>query len=216
MYRSIADDTISPLRIGAGSIALGLHLIAFGVLLMPPRPLLPALVTTPQELMVELIAEVVAKPEPVPPPPEPPRRPDPTPRAVPTPVEPVVPVTLAESALPVPVAVPAIEDSTPGPSTDVAPVTRAAQIAYDKVPQPPYPGIAIRRRWEGTVMLRIRVDESGRPREVQIERSSGHRVLDQTASEHVLARWRFQPALQDGVAVPAWARVPIVFSLREG
>ena len=34
MYRSMADDTISPLRIGAGSVALGLHLIAFGVLLI--------------------------------------------------------------------------------------------------------------------------------------------------------------------------------------
>ena len=39
------------------------------------------------------------------------------------------------------------------------------------------------------------------------------RGLDRAAREHVLKKWRFQPAMQDGVPVQAWGRVPIVFTL---
>ena len=66
---------------------------------------------------------------------------------------------------------------------------------------------------EGTVMLRILVGTDGTPLQVDIERSSGSRGLDRAAREHVLKKWRFQPAMQDGVPVQAWGRVPIVFTL---
>ena len=66
---------------------------------------------------------------------------------------------------------------------------------------------------EGTVLLRVLVDETGRPREVSIETSSGHRLLDQAAREQVLAKWRFHPATRQGRAVAAYALVPIDFKL---
>jgi protein TonB len=48
---------------------------------------------------------------------------------------------------------------------------------------------------------------------VEIERSSGHRELDRTAREHVLAKWRFHPAQRQGRAISAYALVPIDFRL---
>jgi protein TonB len=57
------------------------------------------------------------------------------------------------------------------------------------------------------------VDEQGWPKEVAIETSSGHRDLDRAAREQVLAKWRFHPATRQGRAIPAYALVPIGFSL---
>ena len=202
------------MRITAGSVALALHLVAFGLLILPARPAAPPAPQAPQDLVVEFIAQVVSKPEPVPPIPTPPRPPKPQPRTTPTPT--TVPVQLAESALPMPVAISVPEHIVPGPTSTSGPISRGAQIAYDQASPPPYPSLARRRSWEGTVLLRVRVDAAGRPVEVVIERSSGHSLLDRSASEHVLARWRFQPAIVDGRAVTAWARVPIQFNLEKG
>ena len=63
------------------------------------------------------------------------------------------------------------------------------------------------------MLLRVLVDAFGRPVEVTVERSSGHRDLDRAARDKVLADWRFDPAQRDGVAVPAYALVPIDFTL---
>jgi len=59
----------------------------------------------------------------------------------------------------------------------------------------------------------VRVDEHGKPIEVLILKSSGSRELDNAARDHVLAAWRFNPAQRDGHAIPAWAQVPVKFSL---
>jgi protein TonB len=61
----------------------------------------------------------------------------------------------------------------------------------------------------------VLVDESGTPIDVVIEQSSGHTLLDRSAREQVLAGWRFQPAIVDGKAVQAWARVPVSFDLHD-
>lgn len=216
MRLAALSSDLSPSRITAGAMTLTVHLIAFGCLILPPRPSLPDPVVEPHKTVVELIARVVSPPKPVPPIPEPPRppKPTPTPRITPTPV--TVPVQLAESAVAVPVSLPETTIGDPGPTTPAVSMDHGAQIAYDQASPPPYPSRARRQRWEGTVLLRVRVDENGRPREVVIERSSGHSLLDRTATEHVLARWRFQPAVVAGRAVGAWARVPIAFRLDQG
>jgi protein TonB len=51
---------------------------------------------------------------------------------------------------------------------------------------------------------------------VAIERSSGSRTLDDAAREHILAAWRFHPAMRDGHAIEAWALVPVQFNLGRG
>ena len=88
-----------------------------------------------------------------------------------------------------------------------------AQLTADVFPAPPYPHQASARRITGTVTLRIRVDASGSPVEVLVENSSGSSILDQAALKFVKARWHFVPATQDGVAVEAWALLPIAYVL---
>jgi protein TonB len=102
--------------------------------------------------------------------------------------------------------------ATPGPVVEAAPVETT--LAYVAAPAPKYPTQAIRGRMQGTVTLRVLVDESGKPLEVVVESSSGHQVLDDAARKQVLASWRFQPAVQNGQHVKAWARIPVTFDLR--
>jgi len=66
------------------------------------------------------------------------------------------------------------------------------------------------------VLLKVLVDLSGKPVQVMIERSSGSRALDDAARKHVLAAWRFHPAMRDGHAIEAWAVVPVRFNLDQG
>lgn len=99
----------------------------------------------------------------------------------------------------------------------VEPVVGSAGVstgaAYLFAPEPRYPGFSKRRGHQGVVMLSVLVGADGRPREVRVERSSGHRELDDAAQDQVLGVWRFQPAQREGVAVEAWVRVPVEFRI---
>lgn len=108
---------------------------------------------------------------------------------------------------------PAIDLTPPPTAGKVDPEPIEASLAYREVSPPPYPRAALRDGIEGTVQLRVLVDETGHVLDVQVERSSGDRQLDSAAREHVLHRWLFQPAQRNGVAMRAWGRVPIVFRL---
>lgn len=82
---------------------------------------------------------------------------------------------------------------------------------FHNVP-PAYPAEAQRRGWQGTVLLRLSIDESGRVAEARVERSSGFELLDDTALQAV-RHWRAQPAVRRGRAVSTTAFQPIVFRL---
>jgi periplasmic protein TonB len=100
---------------------------------------------------------------------------------------------------------------TAAPVAEAAPVE--TNLAYVSAPAPKYPQQAIRGRMQGTVTLRVLVDEAGKPLDVVVESSSGHKVLDDAARNQVLGSWRFQPAVQNGQHVKAWARIPVTFDL---
>ncbi|WP_027485318.1 energy transducer TonB [Rhodanobacter sp. OR87] len=114
---------------------------------------------------------------------------------------------------PPPVATPTLLPSatTPGPAL-TAPVE--ASLAYRSAPLR-FPTRALQQRMQGTVLLRVLVDETGKPVQVSVEHGSGYLLLDHSAVEQVLAGWQFQPAMVNGRAVRAWARVPVTFDLRE-
>ncbi len=96
----------------------------------------------------------------------------------------------------------------------LAPIVQAREGAnYLKNPRPGYPSLARREGWHGTTTLRVQVGENGRPRSVQIQRSSGREVLDNAATEAV-KKWTFAPATQGGQPVAGWVTVPIVFQLQ--
>ena len=85
---------------------------------------------------------------------------------------------------------------------------------YFQNPAPLYPERARQLRQEGLVTLLVAVDREGRPARVEIERSSGYCILDQSALEAVRG-WKFQPARLGGLAVESKVRVPIRFRLEE-
>ncbi|HEV2621892.1 MAG TPA: energy transducer TonB [Frateuria sp.] len=114
-----------------------------------------------------------------------------------------------------PVQVPTLLPSSAGVAPEgVATAPVEASLAYRNAPLT-FPAQAIRQHMHGTVLLRVLVDEAGKPVEVVVERGSGYPLLDRSAREQVLASWRFQPASVAGRAVRAWARVPVSFELRK-
>ncbi|MNL95678.1 transport protein TonB [compost metagenome] len=167
----------------------------------PPEPIAQPVVEPPPPVEDELAVK--------PPPPKPIPKPKPVVKPVPKPVAKPVEQPPAPSALPQPVAAPA-PPALPAPK----PVTPAsASAGYLKNPAPEYPSLALRRGWEGTVLLRVHVLASGKPSEIQIQKSSGRDQLDDAALAAV-KRWSFVPAKQGDVAQDGWVNVPIDFKIK--
>ena len=203
-------------RIAAGAGAIALNVTVLLLLLVPAG--MPALAppSNPGIVVVPIIDRIVP---PTPPVPVPVTRPvTPVAPAVPTPVHrdvrPVIDqVVVDQGTLPA--------DDVVVPSTDTAvndiappsgPVT-GLRLEYATAPSPPYPRDALIAGLQGTVLLQVLVDVDGRPVQVDVERSSGHRVLDDAARRYVLRHWMFRPATKDGRPVQAVGLVPIAYSL---
>jgi len=77
--------------------------------------------------------------------------------------------------------------------------------------EPEYSEEARRASLEGTVLLRIIVDEDGRPRELKVMRSLGL-GLDEKAIVAV-SNWQFAPGTKDGQPVPVQAQIEVNFRL---
>ncbi|MGO1071463.1 energy transducer TonB [Lysobacter sp. CA199] len=92
-------------------------------------------------------------------------------------------------------------------------VLSGATLQALKNPPPTYPTQAVRDNLTGVVELEILVGVDGKPLDVLVVRSSGHRILDQAAIRVVKSRWTFQPAMSNGQPVQARGRVPIEFKL---
>ena len=86
---------------------------------------------------------------------------------------------------------------------------------YKINPKPRYPMLARRKGYEGTILLRVFVLESGGVGKVELEKSSGYEILDESALKAV-KEWVFIPGKRDGSPVPSWVTVPIKFQLNSG
>ena len=225
--RAHADDAarLDPARIGGISSAIALHLIVFGLLMMPAQVPMDM---TPEESRTRY-EPVIRTPPPPPPPPievDVVKKPSITPKPHPalTPPRETVRVPDAASSSTTSVTVdeaPVIADhgeSLPprgdegGPSSGGEPMAGVA-LQYLRNPAPAYPRDALREGLEGTVLLRVLVDEAGRPVEVSIATGSGHRTLDRAAREQVLRHWTFVPAQRNGRPVRAIGTVPVAFRI---
>ena len=60
-------------------------------------------------------------------------------------------------------------------------------------PQPPYPKIALEQAQQGSVMLRMTVDDAGLIKTIEVAQSSGFPVLDHSALEFVKRHWTVPP-----------------------
>ena len=56
-------------------------------------------------------------------------------------------------------------------------------------PQPPYPKIALEQGQQGSVTLRMTVDDAGLIQTIEVAQSSGFPVLDHSALEFVKRHW---------------------------
>ena len=87
-----------------------------------------------------------------------------------------------------------------------------AEPIYKENPPPHYPETARRKGCEGRTILKVEVLENGKAGKIEIEESSGFRVLDTAALESVRG-WTFVPGTINGKRTAQWIRVPIRFVL---
>jgi len=161
---------------------------------------------------------------PPPPPPEPPKPQPQVAKQVPIPVRQPLPVvrevidtgpsnaetvavaTAPQPPAPVPVAAP---PALPAPE----PVTEPRGFAgYRNNPAPDYPALAQDRGLQGQVILKVQVLATGKPAAINVEKSSGHKVLDDAAIKAVQG-WAFEPARRGQTPIDGWVKVPLNFKL---
>ena len=125
--------------------------------------------------------------------------------------------TMPELQIEEPIAPPS-ETAIPASDNAVAATTAtdSGAIAQDLKAtsrvEPTYPSASRRAGEEGTVRLKVLVDEKGRPRDVTLANSSGSARLDQAAMDAV-RRWRFVAATDGTNPIAAWTQVAITFRL---
>jgi protein TonB len=203
---------------------IGLHVALVAVLLQFDA--VRTAVTTAAPVMVTLMPPPREKPKetPKPPPPPPKREVRHKPRPAPAPpiitAQPEAPSTYTAPP-PTPEPLPPIEAPVapvaaapaPEPAPPPPPVTPPRfNAAYLNNPPPAYPLESRQTGEQGRVVLRVFVNESGLPQEIQVRTSSGFSRLDNTAQETV-RRWKFVPARRGDTAVGAWVLVPMTFRL---
>jgi TonB family protein len=74
---------------------------------------------------------------------------------------------------------------------------------------PVYPAQALKQRVRGVVVLRVAVDEEGRPADIQVEQ--GARSDLNEAAVEAARHWRWEPARKDGQAVRGTTRIRFPF-----
>ncbi|MDB5800018.1 MAG: hypothetical protein JWL63_957 [Rhodocyclales bacterium] len=219
-----------PQRYGALIGVVGLHLAA-GMALVAMK-LSEPLAAEPPILNVQWLPTQQAVPEPVKPhekPKEPPKKLPPVPTQKPVPVPQVRPVETPLIQAPAatvaavvetpqaPPAPPAPPQPAPAPQVVQAPAppidpNLKPSVDCTQSPQPSYPSASRTLGEEGTVMLRMQVDERGRPLRVEIEKSSSYPRLDRSARETISSSW-VCPLRHGKQGFTGWLRVPVVFEL---
>jgi protein TonB len=87
-----------------------------------------------------------------------------------------------------------------------------ARPLYLQNPSPPYPRLARRRGYEGSVVLDVLVLSDGTVGDLRVATSSGHKILDRAAVAAVRS-WLFEAGKKGDQKVDTWVRVPIRFEL---
>ena len=165
----------------------------------PPPPDLATAVEPPPPDLPPPVFPVEAPPPKPPPQPEKPKPPPPKPVQK----QPATPQAPVEA-----------QPQQAAPAAPAAPKTvSASQLGYLVPPNPIYPARARKAGEQGSAVVRVLVDVTGRPAQVSLQTSSGHPELDQSALSAVRAA-QFRPYAEGGLAQAVWVLVPINFVLR--
>jgi len=184
------------------------------------------LIPSPQEAMT-LFVNFIAPPAPeiVPPQPKPQPKPQPRPIEKPQPRQivataPIVAPTDYVAPPPPPQPAPVVAPPKPvtpaAPPLPVGPVTLAGElsVACPQRTPPSYPPTSRRLGEEGTVILRVELDEQGKVCAARVSSSSGFARLD-TAALDAVRNWHCNPAQRAGQPVRSVALQPFKFILQE-
>ncbi|WDD92094.1 TonB family protein [Burkholderia sp. FERM BP-3421] len=174
-------------------------------LVSAPRPVQPSPLFRPIEPMPPVQAPIVTSHRPstrtvAAPLPKPPERQPAAPAAMPS------PAPAAEPAAPPPAPV-ANALNLPGAQA----IRTVASVSCD-IAQPPYPASAKRLGHEGSVMLQVTIDPTGRIIQADIAKSSGFEELDAAARQTMLAG-HCKPYVDSGIAMTVHAMQPLTFNL---
>lgn len=157
------------------------------------------------------------KVEPKPPPPKPKPKPieKPKPRQIVAETSVVAP---SDYVTPPPPPTPVIEAALapPAPPKPAGPVMLSGELSVacpERTP-PRYPPHSRRMGEEGSVVLRVELDEHGTVSMARVSTSSGFTRLDEAALAAV-RNWHCQPAIRDGQPMRATALQPFNFILHE-
>lgn len=172
---------------------------------------------------VDWIAPPQAAPQ-APQPKAPPARPQPK-RVIATPVQakpapadkptPTETVTQQEQDVPAAQAVPDAPAPAAAPVPPSPPAPReipTSAVRYRVPPQPQMPRASQRLNEQGRVVVRVLIDTQGRATQMTVEQSSGFDRLDREALR-AISQSQFFPYQENGRALAAWVRIPIVFKL---
>jgi protein TonB len=177
-----------------------------------------ARVVKPKPAEVALQFERPKPPEPKIEPPKPePKREQPKQAQVLPPIQTAAPEPSSAPAVissepPIAVA-PIVSAPAPEPPAPItAPIGRAG---YLNNPPPEYPPLALRQGWQGTVVLRVHVQSNGKPDVVEVQKSSGRKLLDDEAVRTVKNYWSYTPAKRGDTPVDGWTTTPIEFQISE-
>jgi protein TonB len=172
--------------------------------------------------------ELIKEPTPPPPPtPQPVQQPKPsqstldTPRPLtpvpPTNIEPIdtrpVPIPQPGNAVIGPALDPQPPRVDPLPLPRPTPVRTGPRFATpDDALRPPYPSSKLDSGEEAVLRLRLSIDERGRVTSVEPVGRTDPAFL-QAARRHLTARWRYQPATEDGRAIASSTVITLRFEL---
>jgi TonB family protein len=117
---------------------------------------------------------------------------------VPPPPAPPAPPPVPAPPAPPPAAIPPVAPAPPAPPT---------------LPAPAYPQEALAQHVNGKVVLLIDIDTQGNPTNVVVDKSEPAGVFDQVSID-AARKWKFQPAVKDGIPVAGRISVPVQFESR--
>jgi TonB family protein len=128
------------------------------------------------------------------------------------------------SALPAPTApnlLPSINpnlNKNPKPSANLPPSHASSTVLASpnasRNSAPIYPEIARKNGWAGTILLQAKISAQGSVESLTIRQSTGHDVLDQSATKAV-RQWHFHPQKVNGNPVAVTVELPVKFSLNQ-
>ncbi len=89
---------------------------------------------------------------------------------------------------------------------------QAARPDHAYNPKPAYP-LALRDLGvSGVVWLRVWIDDTGRPQEIELSKGSGYRLFDEAALRAV-QHWRFIPAKNEQKSLASWVEFAVRFEI---